>query len=66
MLENQAHTRKSLTINPFEKHPGDNITSIVFREGETMGPWAKIIVGGLNSWELSTQHMTRVGVEGPK
>jgi len=29
-----------------------------------MGPGAKIIVGGLNSWELSTQHMTRVGDEG--
>ena len=22
-----------------------------------MGPGAKIIVGGLNSWEMSTQHM---------
>ena len=31
-----------------------------------MGPWAKIIVGGLNSWEMSTQHMTQVGDEGPK
>ena len=31
-----------------------------------MGPGAKIIVGGLDSWEMSTQHMTRVGDEGPK
>jgi len=31
-----------------------------------MGSGAKIIVGGLNSGVMSTQHMTRVGDEGPK
>src|SRR6218665_1934760 len=53
----RPHTRKSLTINPFKKHPRDKITSILFWEGETMGPGAKIVIGGLNSWEMSTQHM---------
>ena len=28
----------------------DKITIILFREGETMGPGAQIVVGGLNSW----------------
>ena len=59
-------TRKSLTIDPFKKHPGNKITIILFREGETMGPMVQIIVGGLNSGEMSTQHMTQVGDEGPK
>jgi len=31
-----------------------------------MGPEVQIIVGGLNSGEMSTQHVTRVGDEGPK
>src|SRR6218665_1020941 len=62
----RPHTRKSLTINPFKKQPRDKITSILFWEGETMGPGAKIIIGGLNSWEMSTQHMTWAGDEGPK
>src|SRR6218665_3857677 len=44
----RPQTRKSLTINPFKKHPREKITSrpILFWEGETMGPGAKIIVGG--------------------
>jgi len=44
----------------------DKITSILFWEGETMGSGTKIIIGGLNSWKMSTQHMTRAGDEEPK
>jgi len=31
-----------------------------------MGPGAQITVGGLNSGEMSAQHMTRVGDDGHK
>src|SRR6218665_1297066 len=44
----------------------DKITGILFWEDETMGLGAKIIIGGLNSWEVSTQHMTRAGDDGLK
>jgi len=54
-------TRKLLAIDPFKKHPGDKITIILFGEGEAVVPREHIIIGGLNSWEMSTQHMTRVG-----
>ena len=65
MLEKAPH-QKITNNKSFQKHLRDKITSILFWEGETMGSVAKIIVGGLNSWETTTQHMTLVGDEGPK
>ena len=42
------------------------MTIILFMEGETMGSGAQIIVGGLNSGEMSTQYITRLGYQVPK